>query len=357
LQYARRRALPLTEALVILRQLFDHDSSTFTYLIADDATGEAALIDPVLEKVDRDLGLIADLGLILRYAMDTHVHADHVTAAGEIRRRTGCRTVAGARGASCADLHMDDGETLMLGELTIEVLATPGHTDDSVCYRIGNEVFTGDTLFVRGNGRTDFQNGDPAALYDSITRKLFTLPDGTRVWPAHDYKGFSETTIGEEKRLNPRLAGKTRAEFIAVMNSLDLPPPKKLQTAVAANRACGADPATMHAVPDPQPARPARATSIDEIDVTSLATLPGARIIDVREAVEYNGDLGHLPGAEHVPLAVLPSAAAAWDRSTDIVLVCRSGKRSLDGARRLLELGFSRVHSLRGGMLAVRQRA
>jgi sulfur dioxygenase len=345
---------------VILRQLFDHDSSTYTYLLADDATGEAALIDPVLEKVDRDLGLIADLGLILRYAMDTHVHADHVTAAGEIRRRTGCRTVAGARGASCADLHMEDGETLLLGELTLEVLATPGHTDDSVCYRVGNEVFTGDTLFVRGNGRTDFQNGDPAALYDSITRKLFTLPDTTRVWPAHDYKGFSETTIGEEKRLNPRLAGKSRAEFVAVMNALDLPPPKKLQTAVAANRACGAaDPATMHAVPDPQPARaPAAATLvIDEIDPAALATLAGARIIDVREAVEYNGDLGHLPGAEHVPLAVLPSAAAAWDRSTDIVLVCRSGKRSLDGARRLVELGFSRVHSLRGGMLAVRQRA
>jgi sulfur dioxygenase len=151
---------------MILRQLFDRETSTFTYLLADPTTGEAALIDPVLENVDRDLALVAELGLLLRYAMDTHVHADHVTAAGEIRRRTGCRTVAGARGASCADLHLDHGETLCLGDLTIEVIATPGHTDDSVCYRVGDDLFTGDTLFVRGNGRTDFQNGDPGDLYD-----------------------------------------------------------------------------------------------------------------------------------------------------------------------------------------------
>jgi sulfur dioxygenase len=340
---------------MILRQLFDRETSTFTYLLADPTTGEAALIDPVLENVDRDLALVAELGLLLRYAMDTHVHADHVTAAGEIRRRTGCRTVAGARGASCADLHLDHGETLCLGDLTIEVIATPGHTDDSVCYRVGDDLFTGDTLFVRGNGRTDFQNGDPGDLYDSITRRLFTLPETTRVWPGHDYKGFSATTIGEEKRLNPRVAHRSRADFVTLMNGLDLPPPRALAVSVAANRACGAtDVASMHAVPD-APAKPAAvANAVEEIEPADLVGLRGARIVDVREKAEFEGELGHLPGAELVPLATLPGAARDWARDAEIVVVCRSGKRSLEGARRLLDLGFSRVCSLRGGMMAVR---
>jgi sulfur dioxygenase len=348
---------------MILRQLFDRETSTFTYLLADEATGEAALIDPVLENIDRDLGLVSELGLLLRYAMDTHVHADHVTAAGEIRRRTGCRTVAGARGASCADLLLEHGETLCLGDLTIEVIATPGHTDDSVCYRVGDELFTGDTLFVRGNGRTDFQNGDPGDLFDSITRRLFALNDATRVWPGHDYKGFSATTIGEEKRLNPRLAHRSRAEFVTLMNGLDLPPPRALAVAVAANRACGTtDVASMHAVPDTAPAAgavpdTAPAAAIDEIEPADLAGLRGARIIDVRERAEFEGELGHLPDAELVPLATLPDAARGWERDGDIVVVCRSGKRSLEGARRLVDLGFERVHSLRGGMIAVRRAA
>jgi sulfur dioxygenase len=342
---------------MILRQLFDRETSTYTYLLADPTTGEAALIDPVLENLERDLGLVSDLGLLLRYAMDTHVHADHVTAAGEIRRRTGCRTVAGARGASCADLHLEHGETLCLGDLTIEVIATPGHTDDSVCYRVGDDLFTGDTLFVRGNGRTDFQNGDPGDLYDSITRRLFALPDATRVWPGHDYKGFTGSTIGEEKRLNPRLAHRSRADFMALMNGLDLPPPKALAAAVAANRACGtADIASMHAVPDAPAARPAAPpAAVEEIEPADLAGMRGARIIDVRERAEFDGELGHLPDAELVPLATLPDAARGWERDVDIVVVCRSGKRSMEGARRLVDLGFARVHSLRGGMIAVRQ--
>jgi sulfur dioxygenase len=344
---------------MILRQLFDRETSTFTYLLADEATREAALIDPVLEHVDRDLGLVAELGLLLRYAMDTHVHADHVTAAGEIRRRTGCRTVAGARGASCADLHLEHGETLCLGDLTIEVIATPGHTDDSVCYRVGAELFTGDTLFVRGNGRTDFQNGDPGDLFDSITRRLFALPEATRVWPGHDYKGFAGTTIGEEKRLNPRLAHRSRAEFVTLMNGLDLPPPRALAAAVAANRACGTpDVASMHAVPDAAPVAagaPTGKATVDEIEPADLAGLRGARIIDVRERAEFEGELGHLPDAELVPLATLPAAARGWERDVQIVVVCRSGKRSLEGARCLLDLGFERVHSLRGGMIAVRR--
>ncbi|HTJ83760.1 MAG TPA: MBL fold metallo-hydrolase [Polyangiaceae bacterium] len=228
---------------MILRQLFDAESSTYTYLLADPATKQAALIDPVLGQADRDLKLIADLGLALTLVLDTHVHADHVTAAGEIRRRTGART-ASASDAPCVDVRLAGGAVLPLGELEIRVLATPGHTDDSLSYHVGRYVFTGDALLVRGTGRTDFQNGDPIELYDSITRVLFALPDDTVVLPGHDYKGFTSTTIDEEKRLNPRVAGKSRDEFVAIMNALELPKPKKIDVAVPANRACGVlDPA------------------------------------------------------------------------------------------------------------------
>jgi sulfur dioxygenase len=232
---------------MIFRQLFDPESSTYTYLIADPATRQAALIDPVLEQNERELTLVKELGLTVTHVLETHVHADHVTAAGRLREQTGCRAVAGMGGASCADLHVRHGDVVRVGGITIEVLATPGHTDDSLSYRVGDRVFTGDALLVRGTGRTDFQNGDPGQLYDSITQVLFTLPDETRVYPGHDYKGRTMTTIGEEKRFNPRLAGKDRAAFIQLMESLHLPPPKKLDVAVPANRACGESSATQQA--------------------------------------------------------------------------------------------------------------
>lgn len=224
---------------MIFRQLFDTESSTYTYLVADPVTRQAALIDPVLEQVDRDLKLIAELDLKLTHVLETHVHADHVTGSGLLRDRTGATVVGGIAGASCADLHASHGDEIAVGGLTFLVLATPGHTDDSVSYLLGDRVFTGDALLVRTNGRTDFQNGDSGALWDSITRVLFALPDETLVYPAHDYKGHTVTTIGEEKRHSPRFAGKTREEFIQVMASLNLPPPKKLDVAVPANRSCG----------------------------------------------------------------------------------------------------------------------
>ena len=223
---------------MILRQLFDYDTYTYTYLVACEKTGKAALIDPVREQIDRDLALIEELGLTLVYVLDTHVHADHVTAAGPLADRTGAKTVGGG-GASCTDLVVGHGDTLELGELTIEVLATPGHTDDSITFRIGDAIFTGDALFVRGCGRTDFQNGNAEALYDSITKVLFALPDDTRVFPGHDYRGHTMTTIGEEKKFNPRLAGKTKAEFVEIMANLGLAPPKYIHEAVPAHRACG----------------------------------------------------------------------------------------------------------------------
>jgi glyoxylase-like metal-dependent hydrolase (beta-lactamase superfamily II) len=224
---------------MIVRQLFDAETFTYTYLVADEETGRAALIDPVLEQIDRDRTLVRELGLTLAYVLESHVHADHVTAAGVLRDRTGAKTVAGARGAPCVDIAVRHGDGIDLGGLTVRVLETPGHTDDSLSFHVPGIVFTGDTLFIRGTGRSDFQNGDAGALYDSITRVLFVLPDSTVVYPGHDYKGRTMSTIAEEKAHNPRLAGKTRGEFIQIMGSLGLPPPKKLDVAVAANRACG----------------------------------------------------------------------------------------------------------------------
>jgi len=225
---------------MFLRQLFDAESSTYTYLLADEATGQAALIDAVLEQVTRDLGLVGELGLKLVYVLDTHVHADHVTGAGVLRERTGARSVTGNRGASCADVHLGQGDQLRLGGVTIRVLETPGHTDDSVSFLAEDHLFSGDALTIRGAGRTDFQNGDAGRLFDSITNVLFALPDATHVHPAHDYKGQTASTIGEEKRFNARIAGRSREEFVALMNGLKLQKPAKIDVAVAANLDCGA---------------------------------------------------------------------------------------------------------------------
>ncbi|MDC0710843.1 MBL fold metallo-hydrolase [Stigmatella sp. ncwal1] len=228
---------------MLFRQLFDPESSTYTYVLADPATRQAALIDPVLEQAERELALLAELELTLTHVLETHVHADHVTAAGRLRERTGCRLVASAQGASCADLHVRHGDEVKVGGLTLQVLATPGHTDDSLSYHVEGRVFTGDALLIRGTGRTDFQNGDAGQLHDSITQVLFALPGETLVYPGHDYQGHRVTTIAEERRFNPRVAGKDRAAFIALMAQLRLPPPKKLAIAVPANRACGLLPA------------------------------------------------------------------------------------------------------------------
>lgn len=227
---------------MIFRQLFDAETSTYTYLLADERTREAVLIDTVREQADRDLTLVNELGLKLIYVLDTHTHADHITAAGTIRERTGARTVAGRSAAPCADVHVRHGETLKVGALEIKVLETPGHTDDSVSYYVPGMVFTGDALLIRATGRTDFQNGSPDALYESLTDVLFKLPDDTLVYPAHDYKGMTVSTIAEEKRWNARIANRSHDEFVQVMRSLKLPAPKQIDVAVPANRACGAVP-------------------------------------------------------------------------------------------------------------------
>jgi sulfur dioxygenase len=225
---------------MILRQLFDAASSSYSYLLLD--AGEAVLLDPTLEKVDRDAALIAELGVRLVYAIDTHVHADHVTGAGQLKDRLGCKQVAPAAArVACADAHAADGDTFTFGGTTLHVLATPGHTAGCTSWYAptGGRVFTGDALLVRTCGRTDFQGGDAGTLYDSVVNRLFALPDETVVYPAHDYRGFTTTTIGEEKRFNARLARRTREEFIDLMAKLNLPMPKKIAEALPANMQCG----------------------------------------------------------------------------------------------------------------------
>ncbi len=224
---------------MILRQLFDQDTWTYTYLVADENSKEALFIDPVKTQIDRDMQLLNELGLILKYSLDTHVHADHVTANGQLRELTGCQTgVAASNDVSCADHGLDCGDELSLGTHTIKVLCTPGHTNGCLSFLIDNHVFTGDSLFIRGCGRTDFQQGDAGKLYDSITEKLFTLPDNTWVHPGHDYHGRTLSTIGEEKKNNPRLMLE-REEFIHFMENLNLPDPKYMMEAVPANQSCG----------------------------------------------------------------------------------------------------------------------
>jgi sulfur dioxygenase len=224
-----------------IKQLFDTETSTYTYLLWDDVTREAALIDPVNTQVVRDSKLIRKLNLNLKYLLETHIHADHITGSGPLREMTGAVAVVHENTQlKCADILVKDGDTLALGKYLINILHTPGHTDTDISYLIDGAVFTGDALLIMGCGRTDFQSGDAAKLYDSITQKLFTLPINTVVYPGHDYKGRLSSTIGEEKTYNPRLGGnRNKDAFIYVMNSLDLEPPKKIAEAVPGNLKCG----------------------------------------------------------------------------------------------------------------------
>ena len=226
---------------MIFRQLFDQTSNTYTYLIADAQQQIAVLVDPVLEQVERDFKLLQELGLKLRFCLETHIHADHITGASRLRELSGCQSIvpAGAP-ATCANRFIQDGELLPLGQVQIRAIATPGHTDSHMAYLINSDrVLTGDALFIRGCGRTDFQSGDAGVLYDSVTQKLFTLPDDTQVYPAHDYRGHTVSTIAEEQQFNPRFEGHSRDEFIELMGQLNLPNPQKIMEAVPANERCG----------------------------------------------------------------------------------------------------------------------
>ncbi|MCV6605570.1 MAG: MBL fold metallo-hydrolase [Porticoccaceae bacterium] len=223
---------------MVFRQLFDYSSYTYTYLIADG--GRATLIDPVLENIDQYLGLLKELDLTLDSTIETHVHADHVTAAGKLREATGCTVIQGVKSAARGmDRSVDDGDVIAVGAIDLKVLYTPGHTDDSYCFLMErggqNYLFSGDTLFIRGTGRTDFQHGDSQAHYNSIFNKLLTLPEDTLVYPGHDYRGMTVSTIGEEKRFNPRLQVASAEDYAHIMDNLNLPNPKLIDIAVPAN--------------------------------------------------------------------------------------------------------------------------
>jgi glyoxylase-like metal-dependent hydrolase (beta-lactamase superfamily II)/rhodanese-related sulfurtransferase len=345
---------------MLLRQLFDPESSTYTYLLADEQTRDAVLIDPVLEQLERDVTLLAELGLELRYVLETHVHADHVTAAGRLRERLGAKTVLGARaGVDCADRAVDDGDAIDFGRHSLEVRTTPGHTDGDVSYVLDDRsmAFTGDTLLIRGCGRTDFQQGDARAMYRSVHDKLLSLPDDALLYPAHDYQGRTVTTVAEERTYNPRLGGgRTEDEFVAIMAELHLARPRKIDESLAANTHCGRI-GQAAAPPPPAPWAPLQRTptGVPEVTAAWVAEVVAREdivIVDVRQPDEWNDDLGHIAQAHLVSADRLESMAQTWDPATQIVTVCRSGGRSGRAALFLEHLGFHRVVSLRGGMLA-----
>ena len=224
------------------RQLFDNETSTYTYVIADNQSRDAIIIDSVLEQAERDIELLEQWELNLKYTLDTHIHADHVTGADRLRKAMGAKTAVGkASGVHCADLLLEDGDGIEVGGLTLTAISTPGHTDSCTSFVLDSFVFTGDCLLIRGCGRTDFQQGDSRKLYQSVTDKLWKLPDATRVYPGHNYRGIPFSTIGEEKCHNPRLKeGTTEEQFVTIMKNLSLDPPKKIEIAVPRNLQCGA---------------------------------------------------------------------------------------------------------------------
>jgi len=347
----------------IFRQLFDSRSSTFTYLLADKATREAVLIDSVFEQFTRDSALIQELGLKLLYTLETHVHADHVTAAWLFKERHASKiVVAAAGGAEGVDLAVREGDVIRFGGEELSVLSTPGHTNGCVTYvsRDRELAFTGDALLIRAAGRTDFQHGDAHLLYHSVHDKIFTLPAECLVYPAHDYQGREVTTVEEEKRHNPRLGGeRSEGDFVGYMQNLGLPHPKQIDVAVPANLRAGR--------PEPSadaPVVPVAATwapvvrtyaGIPQLEPQWVEEHPSeALVLDVREPGEFTGELGHIRGAKLVPLGELRAKLGELPKDVPIVAVCRSGGRSAQACVILEGAGFPRVANLSGGMIGWR---
>ncbi len=343
---------------MIFRQLYDSKSSTYTYLLADPKTREAVLIDPVYEQLQRDSALLRELGLSLRYTLDTHCHADHVTSAWLLKQVLGSHIgVSKHAGVDGADLLLDHGDQVPFGERHLEVRRTPGHTDGCVTYVLDDHsmAFTGDALLIRGAGRTDFQGGDAALLYRSIKQHIFSLPDDATLYPAHDYSGRCSTTVAEEKAFNPRIGGElSEGDFVGFMSNLGLAHPKQIDVALPANLQCGKSDATsasLDARPDWAPVVRSFA-GVLELEPSWLADhASAARVVDVRSAAEYTGELGHIDGSELLPLDDLRDAVADWDREAPIVMVCRAGGRSAQATRILEKAGFTRVANLSGGMI------
>jgi glyoxylase-like metal-dependent hydrolase (beta-lactamase superfamily II)/rhodanese-related sulfurtransferase len=340
---------------MILRQLFDPQSATYTYVIADPGTREALVIDPVFEQARRDAALIEELGLRLRWTLETHVHADHVTGAWLLKEKLGSGiAISAASGAGGADRYLEDRERVVFGKRHVEARATPGHTGGCMTYVLddGFTAFTGDALLIRGCGRTDFQQGDPETLFRSVRAQIFSLPEDCTLFPGHDYRGLTATSVGEEKVHNPRLGeGILEQDFVGYMKHLGLPHPKQLEAAVPANLKCGKplQPATKN--PD-WAALTYTFAGFWEVQPNWLEEhLREVQIVDVRELDEFNGPLGHVPGARLIPLGALAAKAGSLDRAKPVVAVCRSGARSAQATLILGKAGFDRVANLSGGML------
>jgi len=340
---------------MIFRQLFDPQSSTYTYLLADNASREAILIDPVFDQARRDAALVEELGLKLKYTLDTHVHADHVTAAWLLKQKLGSRiALSAASGAEGADRYLKPHEKVPFGERHVEARPTAGHTAGCMTYVLDDRTmaFTGDALFIRGCGRTDFQNGDARTLYRSVREQIFALPDRCLIYPGHDYRGLTVTSVGEEKLYNPRLAESIgEADFVGYMTHLGLPHPKQMEIAVPANLKCGKPDKTSTLNPDWAPLTYTFA-GIWEVQPHWLEEhLREVQIVDVREPDEFNGPLGHVPGARLIPLGTLTARAGEISKSQPVVIVCRSGARSAQATILLGKAGFEQVANLSGGML------
>ncbi len=343
--------------MLIFRQLFDPQSSTYTYLLGDNRSREAVLIDTVFEQARRDAALLSELELRLLYTLETHVHADHVTGAWILKRQFGSRiALAQSSGAKGADRYLAQGDKIEFGERHLQVRATPGHTNGCLTYVLDDEsmAFTGDCLLIRGSGRTDFQQGDPHALYRSVHTQILTLPRNCLLYPAHDYRGLTVTSVAEERRFNPRLGGEIgEADFAGYMESLRLPHPKQIDVAVPANLKCG-----QPKDGDVSLTAPAWAAltytfaGIWEIQPQSLEeAAEKVQILDVREPSEYNGPLGHIRGAILIPLGELARRTAELARERPVVAVCRSGARSAQATVILQQAGLKDAANLAGGML------
>ncbi len=342
---------------MIFRQLFDPQSSTYTYLLGDPATRKALLIDPVFEQAQRDAALIGELGLDLLYTVDTHVHADHVTAAWLLKMRLGSAiAVSAAGGAEGADLYLEEGDTVAFGGRRLTALTTPGHTDGCMTLVLDDEslAFTGDALMIRGCGRTDFQDGDPHRLYRSVHEKIFSLPAHCLLYPAHDYRGLTVTSVEEERAHNPRLGGDIgEDDFAGYMNNLGLAHPKQIDVAVPANKVCGkpADEDAALTGPDWAPLTFTFA-GIWEIQPHWVEEHHRAvQIVDVREPDEYDGPLGRIAGSLPIPLGELERRAGELSKDRPVVTVCRAGARSAQATVILKKAGFDKVANMAGGLL------
>lgn len=342
---------------MIFRQLFDNESSTYTYLLADRSTCEALLIDTVYGQHLRDLALLRELGLKLLYTAETHVHADHVTGAWLMQQATGSQiAIAKASNAEDADLYLEHGDVLAAGSVKLVARSTPGHTDGCMTYVLSDLSmgFTGDALLIRGAGRTDFQMGNPRKLFKSVREQILSLPDECTLYPCHDYNGRTSTSVQEERAYNPRLGDGTREEdFVGYMENLGLPHPKRMDEAVPANLVCGrpCDGKTPQTLPDWGPVVRTFA-GVLEIDPEWVHNHRNESVlVDVRERMELNADtLGNIEGSLSIPLSVLRDCLPDVPKNRPVITVCPAGARSAQAALILEKAGFTQVANLAGGL-------